>query len=217
MKMRCIGVGAQYSVYDSKDGRVQKIAHNYNETVAILGRWYGKNNPSNHQLAISYTAQTLKSVSIFKHLIVKYPELSRSLGNPVFSANTDYTQDKVQPLDRIIQNSNDERRREVIDDFIGLIITHWKYGFSDKVFNPTLNNGTTGLGEVILIDFGELTFNKIELAKLIRSEWWIQSWTYRADLPKSLKQYYSREMSRRLTPKTLRSTWKINLKTKPSK
>ena len=62
-----------------------------------------------------------------------------------------------------------------IDKFIELIFECWKEGFSERVFNLTINNGVDKKGNVIFIDFGELTFKKKNVKKAIKTKRWEKS------------------------------------------
>jgi len=68
------------------------------------------------------------------------------LGNPKIKGNT-IQQDKAIVLkEKLLKSKNPEK---YLKQSVELILKCWKYGFSEKVFNITINNGVNKKGKVI--------------------------------------------------------------------
>ena len=206
--MNLIGNGAQYRAYDMLDGRVLKQPMTHSETIEVLTEWYAPDSIPDRYASDDYTVNAVNSYQFFKNLTVKYPKIADSLGNPIFLDDLSYSQDKVQPLGDALRTLYTKRGKLFIDAYADLIITHWGYGFCDKVFNFTINNGINNLGRVILLDFGEVSFSKADIAKRIHSKRWLDAWSYTIDCPINLKEYYEDKMNDSINLKKLNDTWK---------
>ncbi len=205
--MKLIGQGAQYRVYDTGDGRVVKKPLSQDETLEVIRRWYEPGKMPANKLTANHPKTAIRSARRINQLITERPELSASLGHPIFAESAVYTQDKVKTLNKIFNSVDIEQGKTLIDAYIGLVIFHWGYGFCEKVFNLTVNNGLDTRGNVILIDFGEITFTKADVARSIRTERWLKSWSYLEQLPDNLRGYYGEEMNKHLTLAKLEATW----------
>jgi hypothetical protein len=96
---------------------------------------------------------------------------------------------------------------KLIDLFIDSIYDNWKDGFCDLIFNFTKNSGLDENRKIILIDFGEVTFDKHKVLRKINSINWIKSYSY-INLPnRDIKKNYIKQMSLRVTEKNLKLYW----------
>ena len=209
--MYLIGKGAQYRVYDTLDGRVLKKLLTHAETFEIMAEWHASGNVPINRVSEDYTLNAINASKSFKRLIADYPELRETLGNPLFLDETSYSQDKVQPIGNSLTSVNLEQGKSIIDAYVHLIITHWRYGFCDKVFNFTINNGIDSYGNVVLIDFGEVSFLKSDIVRRIHNQRWLQAWSYLKDFPEMLKNYYVNKMKEDITTRKLIDVWKASL------
>ena len=130
------------------------------------------------------------------------------LGNPIFGKN-EIEQDYVNVLGNYL-NEDFNNSKKWVDKYIDLIFECWKYEFSDNIFNLTANNGVDKYGKVILIDIGELTFNKDDVEKAIEIRRWEKSWSFYSDLNREIKAYYREQMRTQLTLKKLNKYWGLN-------
>lgn len=206
--MNLIGSGAQYYVYDTHNGRVLKHPLTHNETFVVIKSWPKTSDKLFATLPDDYTTTAIKSNQYIKKIINKNPELARSLGNPIFISTTSYTQDKVQTLGDFLAATNLEHGKLIINAYTELIITHWRYGFSDNVFNFTINNGVNAQGKVILLDFGEVSFNKTNVTRRIINKQWLSTWCYLENCPETIKDYYADKMNSDINLNRLNETWK---------
>ncbi|HET7302753.1 MAG TPA: hypothetical protein VFI74_05490 [Candidatus Saccharimonadales bacterium] len=207
--MTIIAQGAQYKVIDTHDGRVKKIPLTAAESRKVIAGWYAPNPAPRKDLAIDYRAQALDSCKKIRALLISHPELRPSFGNPAFEEAGIYTQDALQTLGAALEDSSKEQAKELIRGYLDLILLHWQYGLSEKVFNCTVNNALSHSGKVVLLDFGEVTFDKEEVLKSIISKRWLHSFSYKKQIPGNLKEYYAHCLSERLTPAVLNATWGI--------
>ena len=127
------------------------------------------------------------------------------LGNPSIIEDK-IEQDRVVLLGEVLRNSKNPCK--YVDEFIKLIFKCWRNGFSERVYNLTINNGLNEEGEVILIDFGEITSDKEKAVEAIKEKRWLKSWSYKKDLPRNIKEYYAGQMEKHITLKNLNKYWK---------
>jgi len=139
-------------------------------------------------------------------LILKYPVLGPTFGNPNFESKGIYTQDKVQTLGAALKNAPEAEAKKIINGYIDLILLHWQYGISERVFNCTVNNGIGADGAVILLDFGEVSFSKKSVESRIIAKRWLKSFSYK-DFPKEFQDYYGDRLAKKLTTHSLDKLW----------
>jgi hypothetical protein len=209
--MDIINRGAQYKVIDTHDGRVRKIPLTAEEFRAVVRSWYAPEMPPEEELTIDYRKLALDSCKDMQILLDKHPELRASFGNPIFETKGTYTQDKLHTMGEILQQSTPTQQRMLVDRFIDFVLYHWRYGLSELIFNLTVNNGLNDTGQIVLLDFGEITFNKEEIRATIDAKWWLRSFSYTHDIPKGLQPYYAQSLAERLTSDTLDATWNTAL------
>ncbi|HET8991805.1 MAG TPA: hypothetical protein VFN31_02095 [Candidatus Saccharimonadales bacterium] len=162
--------------------------------------------------AISHASQ---NVSRIKNLLDSYPEISPSLANPVIEGNGDYSQDRVTTFGRALTKESSRGARKLIDKYVDLSLFHVSYGFMERVFKVTANCGVDENNSVVLLDLGELTFDKDEAVGLASSKRWLRSEAllyplpFPEDfaLPNSLKPYFCRRMSEQFNTMNIMETW----------
>jgi hypothetical protein len=157
----------------------------------------------------------ITSISGVQDLLGEYPELGPSLANPVIEENGNYSQDKVMTLGQALRRESTRRARNLIDNYVDLSLRHVSYGFMERVFKITANCGVDDGSNVVLIDLGELTFDKDEAVNLARRRRWLTQETFLWPLPKPrdfalpnrLKPYYCRRMLAQFGPTAIKDTW----------
>lgn len=200
-------MGAQYKVVDTHDGRVRKLPLTPAESQAVVESWYAPAKAPAEDLATDYRQLALESCANVQTLLGRYPALRPSFGNPVFEGNGVYTQDKVPLLGEALAHSSLQDGKKLVDRFIELVLLHWNYGISERVFNCTINNGVARDNTIVLLDFGEITTDKQQVARAIAAQTWLHSMSYTRDLPRQLKTYYQHSLADRLTLQTLEAHW----------
>lgn len=209
--MRLIDTGAQFKVFDMHSGRVKKLPLTPEESRVVVKSWYPSGAVPAKALALDYCQTAATACKQVGQLLGQYPELAGSFGNPAFEADNVYTQDKVQPLGMALKLSSIAEGKKLIDDFARLIMHHWQYGLSECVFNCTINNGVNKQGQIILLDFGEVTFDKQRVKASIVAKRWLHCYSYRKGIPEALKVYYNKTLTKQLTVEKLDKLWGVSL------
>lgn len=208
--MKKIGQGYYYNVYDLGNGRVVKnIKSRFDRffTICKLSAFF---LPVVWSEFSRSEVERQKIPGLYKTLQTQERDLS-ILGNPKFINETDYEQDLVIVLDDALKASDLNQQKKLIDLFIESIFSNWKQGFSERVFNFTINNGLDKNGKVVLLDFDEITFEKSEALKRINNKRWLRAASLRFfefTYSKELKDYYIVQMEKGMTEENLNKYWK---------
>lgn len=80
------------------------------------------------------------------------------MGNAVFDGKI-IRQDRLTPLKTLIPLF-DNQFEKIFENYAKSILEGWKYGFNEITYNFAVNCGINNKGKVVLMDFGELTFDK---------------------------------------------------------
>ncbi len=205
--MKKIAEGLQYKVYEKGQNRVLKIETTLIEKIRTLKSW-GINNPISLICGI-WDAYRVTNYSIKK--IKSYKIIDWSLfGNPTFfKKSLKYEQDKVVPLGTYFSVHSSIENKAAIDSLVENIFSLWKYGMSDTVYNFTVNNGIDSAGKVILLDLGELTFEKNIVKKHIEDKKWLTQWSFNNIQDENLKQFVSKCFEENLTSQNLDRYWGV--------
>jgi hypothetical protein len=199
--MKLLGRGYYYNVYDIGNDRVRKVEKDPVEKAIYIFFSLWGNIPEFFRTMKKLERNRNATPSLYAELLKKAdPAL---LGNPIFLSGIDYEQDKVRILGPLLKTENAEA---IIDAYIDNIITCWKYGFADTVFNFTLNNGLAKDETAILADFNEITFDKEEVRKRIKNKRWLSKYSYMT-LSSEHKAYYRAQMDARITEAALEEHW----------
>ena len=199
-----IGGGVQYTVYDLGNGRVFKRPTTFWESYWRVLAW----RLPFHKTAIwsahrdvrrikSYAERSLENVRAL------LPELSRELGNPVIYRDHSYEQDKAVVVDEYFRSHCFAENRELIDRYVALLFRFWEYGFSEWPFKMCFNYGVDCGGALILIDLGELFFDKQKAVQRIAKRHWERAVI--ADL--ALARYYRDVMDQAMTVSNVEALW----------
>ncbi len=208
--MKKLGNGWQYNAYDLNNDRVlkkQKTLISSFFTVAFYKMYLFMRGPryvyKRAKKVLDYTQTSIKQIRQILN-----QELKGKLGNPEFINDTDFTQDKVIPLEKYFQTHTLEENKKIVDKYIELIFIFWKYGFGDTPFKITINFGVDKRGEVILFDLGELYFDKEKAKERIASRDWHKNYIENKDLAK----YYVEKMDAEFTLENLEKYWNTSSK-----
>ena len=198
-----IGQGLQFNVY-YREGKIEKIPTSKNQVKWKLICWNPSYifKPSTLEQEANRTIKERDELLKDQRLIQINPTLLANL--KIY--NGKITQDKVTPLKEKIKNYNEACN--IIDNYTQFIFKCWQNGFSEKTYNFTINNGIDSNGNVTLIDFGELTFNRLDVEKAIQTKRWEKSHSFRWDLTKKIKEYYEELMDKQITLKNLDKYWR---------
>lgn len=136
------------------------------------------------------------------------------MGSPVIGRNGSYEQDKTLLLGEVLNVSDFSTQKELIDEYVSNLLSGWDYGFSDTVFNFMINSGVTSEGRVVLIDLGELTFNKEEVLNLVKAKHWEKRSSFNKLENINLKNYIQEQFNLKVTPINLEDRWNSKVGTK---
>ena len=194
-KNNIIGKAWQYTVYDLGNGRVHKKFHSYKESFEIIRRdwWFAFWMASN--LAKEMRTNAIKSLDFLDKFLNQNPEYEFLFGNFKRISEFDIEQDKVIPLKVYFENHSIEENKIVIDKFVELNRLFFKHGFMDKALKVGENFGINEAGQVILMDIGEIWFDKNNVRQQVEKRVWRSRYWTRC-IPCGLKKYYLREMDK---------------------
>ncbi len=204
--MKKIGEGWYYDVFDLEDNRVQKKRKTFKSIASKFSKGYIISTFLSWFSGYNYAVRCAWTTGRMKERIKNSDELKKLLGNPVFIGDVDYEQDKVDIVISVLSNSIEENKI-IIDKYILNIIDCWKNGFADQIFNFTINNGINEWGEIILIDFNEVTFSKQNVLRDVISKRWKKSWSL-THLDQESKRYYFEQMDLSITKESLDKYWR---------
>jgi len=201
--MKKIGQGLQFNVYDLGN-RVKKTFTSKNQIRLKLIFW---------NLFLIFQPPKLeeivnKAIKEREHSIneLKKREIDLSLLANLKIYEKEIIQDKVTLIKSILGDY--ERDKKIINDYIQFIFKCWKQGFADRIYNFTINNGLDSYRRIVLIDCGELTFDKGHIEEAIKNKRWEGSRTYKSHLYLKLKGYYKEKMDKEITLENLNKYWK---------
>lgn len=206
--MKKIGRGWLYEVYDLGNGRVRKVV--YSDVVRFFVIFF--------QLGHFSIKDTLGEMKRIKNdALHAYSRLrglniiDRSkLGNPVFLDELTYEQDKVSVFKDVLNDLDMNGKKKLINQYVQFIQETWKWGFPDKIFNFSINNGIDADGNMVQIDFSEMSLSKADAESEIQGQSWLTSFSYVTLFPLELRNYYKECMEREITLEKLNLNWKAD-------
>ncbi|NNE69515.1 MAG: hypothetical protein HKN29_04035 [Rhodothermales bacterium] len=116
-----------------------------------------------------------------------------------------YYQDRVKPLGDVLE----EGRLDpywMVDRYVQSIRMGWANGFAETSFNFTVNHGLNARGRVVIIDVGELSFDRREIEHLVAERFWERAFSP-TTLPESVRGYLFRAMDRDINLDRLSREW----------
>lgn len=140
---------------------VYKTLHVIEKSAAIYRSYgYGLINRDLSKLASDTLDHAKRSLGAVRSILKKYPELASSFANPLIDKDLNYKQDKVTVMGTALHQSSRAEGRKYIDEYIDLLLFHVGYGLADPILQMGTNYGVDKDGRVVLIDIGELVFDK---------------------------------------------------------
>ena len=207
--MKLIGKGYWYNVFDLGNERVLKLEKGFQQKVKDSYSIEGKK-------LFTWLITVFKLLTGRKKITESYSYMQKHvnpalLGQPRFLNGISYEQDKVELLDIALSQASSEEKQKLINLYIQNILNCWRNGFADRVYNFTINNGLTNNGQLILLDFNEVTFSKSKILQCIWSKRWLRAWSFR-QIDQKLQEYYQMQMDNLVTQKTLEENWEQDKK-----
>jgi hypothetical protein len=209
--MKKIGNGLQYVAYDAGRGRVFKRPTTKREKIAKLKSWDFKTAATIDKKLKSIRKHGLVSINTLRNILLNKSINAELIGNPTFTGKLSYTQDKVTPIGEFIKTHTLRENRRVLKNYIALEHKLWQYGISDDARKPTVNNGVRKNGEVILLDFGECTFQKSKIVKDIKNNTWLSQRSLENLQDRHLRDFLINLIAKEITLEKLNYFWKQNI------
>ncbi len=128
------------------------------------------------------------------------------LGNPVFINALEYKQDKCVILKNSISTMSESEFKRWIDEYLEVIRVTWSCGFSDLIFNFTVNTGRDKNGRLVQVDFNEISFDKKLVIQQIQKKYWIHNYSY-TSLPPNFKKIWEESAEKSLNEEQLAIHW----------
>ena len=132
----------------------------------------------------------------------------RNIANPNFITVDGYIQDKCYPVNKFLDDN--KKIEEIIEKYIKQIKYFWGYGFADKIFNFTINNGLYENEDIALFDFNEIVTDKNRIISDIKQQKWLQRYSFKFELNDIQKEYFQKRMKEEITIQNLDKFWQIN-------
>jgi len=207
--MKLIGKGWQYRVYDIGNNRVRKTAlSKLDSYVRAFGSRYSPTflRPLKSLSEVSrIEAVGRASILGLSQNTSRFP--MELFANPTFLVGISYEQDLVVPLEHYLSEHTLEENKQALKKYVELLITLWKLGIGETVYNFSINNGIDGDGRVVQMDIGELVFSKAEVLKTIHNKTWLTQASYLFMQDGPLKEFYRQCMEENLTAANLDRYW----------
>ncbi len=199
------------------DTHVYKTLHSVEKSAAIYRSYgYGLVNRDLNKLAADVLEHAKRSIEGIRTILKRYPELAPTLANPVIDDDLSYKQDKVVVMGTALHQATRAQGRKYIDEYINLLLFHTRYGLADPMMQMGTNYGVDKDGRVVLIDIGELVFDKEAAMTAARTKSWKKADTYYSPfkrlhnkfiIPVLLKPYYRQQMLARFTSEAIEANW----------
>ena len=200
-----IGEGLQYTVY-LDGGKVKKEPKQKSQMIEMARNWH-----DTEQEAVSNVEMALRRR---KKAVIEIKERDFPdwmFGNVEFD-NGDVFQDLLIPVEeRLAEAKNLDQKKQVVEDYIGLLHELWSYGVGDTIYNFTLNNGYDQEGRLVQLDFGEIVFSFERVKDEVESQKWLEKRSYNHDLGEDLKPYFKKRMEEEITVEQLEDKWRKNV------
>lgn len=190
MIMKKLGGGWQHEVFDMGNGRV------YKKFRSPLNRFFhiGFNSEMSfldiHKESKRMVAEVTRSFEILRQN--KIPK--DLIGNPELLPNFDYTQDKVVPLQKLLNNLDTEKAKKLVDEFIILNKKMMELGFIDLSFKIAVNFGLNSEGKIILTDIGEIVTDPNRIVSQRKERDWHSNYVSDQIKNVEVRKYYQDQM-----------------------
>jgi hypothetical protein len=206
-----INAGAQYKVYRASPERVRKIPNTAAEALGVMAAWYAADDPVHAELpaiAAHSVETTQASSSRMRQLLSEFPELTSYVANPTFAPDGSYDQDASLLLSDALATCTPADAEAIFYKFAHAKLYEWQFGFSDRVFNLTVNNGLDAQGKMLLLDFGEVATEQAHIERHIAEKVWLNRFSYKLGMPADHKPLFARIMDEVVTEENLHLHWR---------
>lgn len=192
--MNYIGRGWQYTAYDLGNGRVLKRFNTRWQAYLLMLR---ESFPYTEFPLWKFEKQYKERRGIAKEslAIIAATDLDRSFfGSPIQLNETDYEQDKVEPLSEYLAKISPEEGRHRIDEFVAFTQMLIGHRIIDRSFLIGKNYGVNRKGAIMLLDIGELYTDADRIKERIAVRPWDHPYVTDT-LPVPLRGYFIEKMN----------------------
>lgn len=200
-----IGEGLQYRVYALDETRVLKRPKSRLDKMITLHRW-GHHNPLNNWSRIKQVDQAWHRSLDGLGKRLSAVDLA-TLGDPEFSENGVYAQDRAKPVGHFLPGRREDQTRAAINALADAMIALWRAGIADKGYNFGRNWVRREDGSVFLADLGELVYDPAAIARGVERRDWSTAWSMRAVADARQRETITHCLNDRLTPDVFASNW----------
>lgn len=199
-----IGEGLQYVVYDLGD-EVKKVPKSKDEMLEYLKKWHDSEEQAQEGVEKGVRRRKKMEQKLESRSFPVLPDFRFEEG-VVFQDKVKVTEDALQEVDSL------EGKKRIIDDYVELVKSCWRFGFHDMSYNFTLNTGFDGERNLLQLDLGDLIFSKQRIKDEIQDKKWLtDSWSYTDYLEDEIKPYYRKRMKEEITVENLDELWRKNI------
>ena len=200
--MEKIGSGFQYNVYSAGD-KVRKVPKSRLNLYNSLKFWH----TSQRGLLSALRGDERRKAAIrgLKSRDIPLEDLFRIES----FEGQEVIQKRLIPVDEIL-SSSEKNFEEVAEDYFELLHELWSYGIGDTVYNFTVNCGYDG-EELVMMDFGEVTFSKEKVLEAVRDEKWKSQWSYTTDLTDKERKIFRSKAEKNFTVEKVEKLWKSKI------
>lgn len=205
-KLKFIGKGYYYNVYDLGNGRVRKIPRSQLGQILQLFQWYIVRPRILIKEFLKFPfsrKKTEEQCQVSKKVISIAPQY---FGNTIFDGYV-CEQDKAVQLGDIMKVSSEKECIEYCKEYARLVHELWKLGIGEKIFNFAINSGVTPSGKFTLLDTNEYTFEKTKAEAQIISKRPFRAASFRR-LPEDLKSPIRELFEKEFTIEKFNQLWK---------
>lgn len=201
-----IASGYFYDVYEVGGDKVLKKKRSFFE-IAISLRGKDKLNFLNLLVkTFRYIQEVENNTKIIKQKLSIIPQ--NLLGNPNFTNDVDYTQDKVVLLMDYFDTHSLEENKIIVEKYTELIKELLYYGVHDYVYKFKNSYGLNNKDEVVFIDFNEVTFSHEKVIELVQKQYWKNEAQFKKFPEGDLKNYIKLKLCEVLTLDNVETSWK---------
>lgn len=209
--MKKIGQGWQFKVYDGGDF-VEKVPTSPWEIRLKMLRYHPQFMFKLGQLEAKVRRLIAERDAVIEQL--HHRDVDLDLLADLWIADGKIQQNKVTPLGEALRQGADGKA--LIDAYIDHTLRCWRNGFAETSYNFTVNHGLDESGACVILDFGEISFEKAEVRQDIQTRLWEGAWSCTTDLDPKLSAYCVAQMNTRLTEDALDRLWKMAPSAQPS-
>jgi len=193
--MKRIGYGWQVQVYEYNQDTVYKKPQSLIRSVLVMIKDFPMVifMPSTLKRLLR-EVRTIHHESLLK--VSKRSDLSDLIGNPIIESSGAYYQQKVIPIHFYIKGLSVKDFKTLVNKFVDFTFDLYQQGIIDKSFNFLKNFGVDNNGKFVLIDLGELYFDKQQIEDQIQRRPWARP-QFLILLSKEKREYFLKMMDGR--------------------